>query len=208
VRGFYSRAIKEGWYNRTNPFKEFSRLPEQEVLPKFLTSEQKDKLIEIAQEQGRDIYLFCALCLYAGLRTAEAINARWTWIDFDQGNVVVQGSATFSTKSKRIRSVPTHKTLKEILEHYREADGYIINPTKEVGKWRLRYEPRKAFRAVTKAAGVEWCTPHVLRYTFASGLVQQGVSLYKVQVWLGHKSIDTTMVYSHLAPSDRDIDKL
>ena len=130
VRGFYSRAIKEGWYSRANPFKEFSRLPEQEALPKFLNHEQRVKLMDIAQEQGRDVYLFCALCLYAGLRTGEAINARWTWIDFDQGNIIVQGSATFRTKSKRVRSVPLHKTLRPILELYREADGYIINPAK------------------------------------------------------------------------------
>jgi len=52
------------------------------------------------------------------------------------------------------------------------------------------------------------CSPHVLRHTFASHLVMKGISIYKVSQWLGHRSVNTTMIYAHLAPQDDEINKL
>ena len=49
---------------------------------------------------------------------------------------------------------------------------------------------------------------HTLRHTFASHLVSNGVSLYKVSRWLGHKDLTTTQIYAHLAPGDNDINRL
>jgi integrase/recombinase XerD len=153
--------------------------------------------------------LFIALCLYAGLRASEAANAKWEWFDWRQGTITVQSTDDqFSTKSKRFRVIPLHSRLREILQPLRKPKAYLINPEKtEPGKWRIRYEPKKAFAAVVKAAGVEWCTPHVLRHTFASQLVQAGVSLYKVSQWLGHSDTRTTQIYAHLAPVDDDINR-
>ena len=48
----------------------------------------------------------------------------------------------------------------------------------------------------------------MLRHTFASHLVMKGISIYKVSQWLGHQSVNTTMVYAHLAPQDDEINKL
>jgi len=47
-----------------------------------------------------------------------------------------------------------------------------------------------------------------LRHTFASHLVMNGISIYKVSQWLGHKSVNTTMIYAHLAPQDDEINVL
>jgi len=70
----------------------------------------------------------------------------------------------------------------------------------------VRYEPKRAFKSVVVAAGVPWCTAHMLRHTFASQLAMAGVSLYKIKSWLGHASVTTTEIYAHLAPVDEDID--
>lgn len=211
MQALYNRAAKMGLYVGDNPFEGFDRLPVEEKPPQYLTAEQRDAVIETASTHSRDVYLFCALCLYAGLRTKEAVSARWEWVDFEQGAITVQGddAGEFRTKGKQFRTVPLHDSLRAILEPLSRPEGFITLPEKtEPGKWRIRYEPKRAFTKVVKAAGVPWCTPHILRHTFAALLVSSGVSLYKVQRWLGHKSPKTTMIYAHLAPHDDDINRI
>ncbi len=84
-----------------------------------------------------------------------------------------------------------------------EPEGYLINPEKlGVGKWRIRYEGKKALAAIPKAADAEWCTAHTLRHSFARQLVIAGVSLYKVSQWLGHSSQFMTEHYGHYIQPD------
>lgn len=208
LKGLYNRAVEMGVYSGENPFSKVKRLRIEKTPPKYLTQEQIAAVMKAARGHSEPIHLFCALGIYAGLRTKEIGFARWEWIDFEQGTVTVQGDdeGAFTTKGKRHRTVPLHEMLRAILELVREPQGYIINPIKvENGAWRVRYEPRKAFATVCKEAGVPWATPHTLRHTFASQLVMSGVSLYKVQRWLGHSDPKTAMIYAHLAPTDSDI---
>jgi integrase len=53
-----------------------------------------------------------------------------------------------------------------------------------------------------------WCSPHVLRHTFASLAAQAGVSLFKIGAWMGHTMAEVTELHSHLAAYDSDIDQL
>ncbi len=208
LQAIYNIASHMGVYGKHNPFQGFKRLRVEKKPPRFLTQEQLTLVLDKADAQSRDILLFCALCVYAGLRSNEAANTRWEWIDFESGTLTVQAAkdGSFGTKGKRFRSVPLKESLRDILEPIRKTEGYIVNADKEApGKWRIRYEPKRAFRSVVEAAGVPWCTPHILRHTFASRLVQSGVSLYKVSQWLGHADMKTTQQYAHLAPADEDI---
>lgn len=217
LQALYNRAKKMEWYDGHNPFNGVDKLPTEERDPKYLTADQRDALIEAARKSSRDVYLFCALCAFTGMRTKEAVYSRWEWFDFEQGSITVKGDhkGEFTTKSKKFRTIPLHTRLRDILEPLRRDTGYLLKPEKtEPGKWRIRYEPRGAFRTVAKEAGVlldekgnRFCTPHVLRHTFASLLVNSGVSLYKVSRWLGHKDFKTTQIYAHLEPQDDDIDR-
>ena len=205
----YNYARKLGLYSRHNPFEGFERLPVEEKPVKFLSGEEIDALLAEAKKHSERIHLFISLATYAGMRSREVANCRWEWIDFDQGIITVQGAddGSFSTKGKRHRTIPLHSKLRAILEPHRKQEGYIVNENSKPGVWRLRYEPKKAFKNVAKLAGVPWCTPHVLRHTFASQLVISGVSIYKVSRWLGHADVKTTMIYAHLAPVDDDINR-
>lgn len=209
VQSIYSHAIKLGYFAGPNPFEGFQRLPVDKAPVRYLTAEQRDAFMHEASQRSDDIHLFCAMCLYAGLRASEAAAAQWQWIDFKAGTLTVQGDgAGFRPKSKQFRVVPLHEKLRAILEPYKKKAGYILLPDKvEPGKWRIRYEGRRAFRSVARAAAVPWCTPHTLRHSFASALVGAGVSLYKVQTWLGHADGATTQRYAHLAPRDEDVNK-
>lgn len=210
LKTLYRTAAEMGVYTGRNPLERTKRLKVVKNPPKYLDKAQIESVLTTARAHSDRIYLFCSLAVYAGLRTAEAVNACWKWFDFEQGTLTVQAApdGTWTPKSGAYRTVPLHSRLAEILEPYRQDDGYVINPqNKEPGTWRIRYEPKRAFTAVVNAAGVPWCTPHMLRHTFASQLVMAGVSIYKVSKWLGHADVTTTQIYAHLAPVDEDINR-
>ena len=81
IGAIYNRVTELGWYSRGNPFRGFKRLPTEKRPPRFLSTTEIDAVMEKAAEYGGDTHKVVALCLYAGLRSGEAANARWEWID-------------------------------------------------------------------------------------------------------------------------------
>jgi integrase len=203
----FGHAVKQG-HLAENPVKKVSRVRVESKPPRFLTQEQVRKVLEVAEQHGRDIQLVFALGIYAGLRRLEIVNARWEWFDFDRGVITVTGRGDFQLKGRRFRTVPLHTELKRILEPQRQAEGFLFSPEREEHRGHYRYDFKQAFGTVIREAGVPWVTPHILRHTFASQLAIAGVSLYKISQWLGHRSITTTMIYSHLQAQDDDINRL
>lgn len=203
LQGIWSTLKEQGWTTADNPFRGVRVARKSHELPRWLTTEEIALLLAEARKAGsRDMELFIALGVYAGLRKGEANHARWEWIDWDRGVITVQNSNGFTTKSGKPRPVPLASRLREILEPYRQESGYIIAP-QYLGR---NLDPMK-LRKMVRALGLEWVHPHTLRHTFASHLAQAGVSLYKVARWMGHQSLATTMIYSHLCPVDAEIDK-
>ena len=143
--------------------------------------------------------------LYTGLRANELINLEWQDFDFDNGVLKIVNKKDFQTKSKKFRVIPLNKRLITGLKPYIKKGGLCFS---NEGK-RLHCAPRRAIYSVLKHAGLKGVSWHILRHTFASRLVQEGVSIFKVSKWLGHSSVNTTMIYSHLAPvQDEDINKI
>ena len=210
LRAVIYRAMRQKWYTGQNPFASVDMLPEPKRHPKWLTKEQIAQVLELAEIHSPNAHLFFAMCIYAGLRKDEAINARWEWIDFDAGLLHVQDGHNWKTKTGS-RTLPLHSRLRAIVLEYGPpagGRGYLISPDKAHGKYRYRFEIRKTFAAVAQAAKIEGLTPHVLRHTFASQLAMAGVSLWKISQYLGHTSVRTTQIYAHLRPEgDEDIDR-
>ena len=206
LRAVTEIAIREGWYVGGNPFRGFRALPLNEEPTRWLSSEEIPAVLEIARARGRDALLLFALGIYAGLRKNEIVNARWEWFDFEAGLIHVTMSGTFKTKTGKSRSLPMHAKLREILEDYRQPSGYLIAPEKEPGQYRYRFDVRKNFDGVMKAAGIQMRV-HDLRHTFGSQLASAGVSLYKIGVWLGHTTTEMTKRYAQLQQRDEDINR-
>lgn len=212
------RAIKEKWYFGPNPFQAAERLKLVKKKPRYLDRAQGDRVLEVAELYGRDEHLFVALCLLAGLRKQEALAARWEWFCFYDakqakaawvdGLIKIQASERFQIKDAEERTIPMNARLRAILERYRAESGYVIRPERTEWKDRYRVNNRKSFAAIVKAAKVPWATPHTLRHTFASWLVNAGVDVYKVSHWLGHADVATTRIYAHLRPGDPDINRI
>lgn len=205
LRAFVNHARTNEWYTGENPFTKVKALPEPKKKPRWLNAEQIEAVLEAAEAYSNDALMVFALGIFAGLRKNELTNARWEWINWRGKYIHIQGSETFQIKDHEERTVPLHDRLREILKADREDSGYIVAPGKEPGQYRYRFDIRKGFTAACEEAQIPWCTPHVLRHTFASQLVSNGVSLAKVGTWLGHADLSTTQIYAHLAPHDEDI---
>lgn len=139
---------------------------------------------------------------YTGLRLGELINMKWNWIDFFQNQITVKCSNNFQPKSKKERNVPMSEKVKSILiNRFNLAvhqPGEVVFFRIEGRKLHKETISKQFKRAVRKSNLNENIHFHSLRHSFASLLVQKGVSLYIIKELLGHEDLATTQVYSHL----------
>ncbi|MCK6489183.1 MAG: site-specific integrase [Planctomycetes bacterium] len=180
-------------------------------LPRFLSPDQRDRLLAAAEAKGRDYHLLVACGVYLGLRKAELNALRWTDIDFEKRVAQVVNTEDFTTKSGKPRSIPVCDELLAILQRYRHLAGFVLAPKKKYRpKARYRWEFRDVFvdLVITAKLDVREVSPHVMRHTFASILAQRGVSLFKIGAWMGHSTAQVTELYAHLTAYDEDIRRL
>jgi len=206
MRAILNRMGKLGVRSGSNPAAKVEMLKVPKTPAKFMTREDADRLLAAAQAHGRDETAFVALCMLAGFRKSEAIAARWEWFSEDFKTVTVQSGHSFRPKDSDCRTIPVSERLRATLEPYRAATGYLIAPGVQASpgvQYRVRID--RCMKPLCRAAGLDVVSPHVLRHTFASLLVQAGVSLFKVQAWLGHSEAKTTQVYAHLTAYDPDV---
>lgn len=183
---------------KANPFAEVQELALPEVTPTYFTREDYHRLLNSNMEEWlRDIIVFAVL---TGMRRGEILNLKWPDVDLERKTVRIQSDGTFKTKQGRTRIIPmsegvyclvTGRMIKKTGDYVFSRRGFKINDDLVSKKLKLHL----------RAAGLNDSLHfHSLRHTFASWLVQDGVSLYEVQKLLGHSNISVTQVYSHLQP--------
>ena len=124
----------------------------------------------------------------------------WQDIDFDRKVIVVRNSESFTTKNKKNRVVPMSEHLWRMLVTRRGAGHCDLLFHRDGRKLEKDYVSKTFKRCVLNTELDGKLHFHSLRHTFASWLVQDGVSLYEVQKLLGHSSSKVAEVYSHLQP--------
>ncbi|HEX3035163.1 MAG TPA: tyrosine-type recombinase/integrase [Thermodesulfobacteriota bacterium] len=198
-----NKAVERG-YIKESPFKGIKLLTYEKKPPKFLTGEEVSKLLGAASPWLKPIII---VMLNTGIRDGERRRLKFEDIDFKNKRILIR-----SSKAKDYRAIPMNEEVEKILKWLQE--NYI--PSNSIStKSCLRKEHQKeyvfcnedgspvqhikrAFRNACRKAGLRGASPHTLRHTFASHLVMSGVDLRTVQRLLGHKSISTTIIYSHL----------
>ena len=134
------------------------------------------------------------------MRLGEILNLQWTDIDLERKLIRVGDREGFTTKSKRARVIPMNDQLIEIMWSRKSSAASELVFHRKGQKLREEFVSKK-FKHFARRAGLEERVRfHSMRHTFASWLVQDGVSLYEVQKLLGHSNIAVTQVYSHLQP--------
>ncbi len=191
---FFNKAVAEG-YLIVNPCKNIKRFKLPQRQPLFFTELQFDLLLNVIKEKDiKDLVIFA---VNTGLRQMELITLEWNQINFKDRYLILDNH-NHITKSKKIRTVPLSiKAMQILSEREIKKHGEII--------FTLNGRPisqdfiSHKFRSYILEAGINpKLNFHSLRHTFASWLVQRGVSIYEVSKLLGHSSISVTEIYSHL----------
>ncbi|MBA4312667.1 MAG: hypothetical protein C0417_08555 [Chlorobiaceae bacterium] len=185
-------------YISINPFRKVQKPKTSEVQPVYLNKEDMTSLLgKVTDIQCKNLFLVAVL---TGLRLGELLNLQWSDIDLIKKVIYIKNRETFSTKNRKNRVAPINEQLLNVLILMKEnASSEIVFHSK--GKHLKPNWISKAFKGYVLKTGLnEKLHFHSLRHTFASWLVQDGVSLYEVQKLLGHSNISVTQVYSHLQP--------
>ena len=203
--GMLSFAVRRG-YLTNSVVKNVKKVKAPKNPPRYLSFDEWNKVKEIAKETY--LWPLVAAAYYTGFRNTELRFLTWPEIDFEQNLITIQNKPGFSLKNRQSRTLPLNGELKNILLPLEQDEGYCFtdqNGEQFMPNSKLSAEFK---RLIVKPCGIENFSLHTLRHTFASHLVMKGVSIYKVSRWLGHQSVNTTMIYAHLAPQDDEINAL
>lgn len=145
--------------------------------------------------------------VHTGARAGEQLAIEWGDLDWNNRKVVLRRSRSKGvlgpTKSGRERRVPMTLTLEAALKAMRHLKGDLVfcNPDgSPMTVWQLH----ERLRGARRRAGLRKVRWHDLRHSFGSQFAIAGVPVPQAQKWMGHKSIQTTMRYAHLAPGGRE----
>jgi integrase/recombinase XerD len=203
-RGFYHFLQAEGEL-AADPMENLRSPKQWSNLPRFMNRDQMERLIaapNASRPSGLRDRAMLEMLYATGMRVTELIELRFSAIDMQMGLVRVTG------KGNKQRLVPVHERA---LTSVRE---YLLNARPALLKGRSSPilfvtargagMTRQAFWAAIKSAGkkagiFQGLSPHVLRHTFATHLLEGGADLRSVQAMLGHADISTTEVYTHVA---------
>jgi site-specific recombinase XerD len=173
-------------------------------LPKTLSDAEQDALL--AQFNSRYDSSFRNLCMIrvmldAGLRAGEVVALRPEHVDMRTCKLIVREG-----KGAKDRILWIDDALRDLLGQWldRRPEGQWLFPTRHGSQLATRYLRDMVKRYARKAAVAEWekVSPHTLRHTFATDLYRETSRIRLVQKALGHKSIGTTMLYTHLVDDE------
>ncbi|MCL4512017.1 MAG: site-specific integrase [Bacteroidetes bacterium] len=194
----FNWAVRNG-YLLENPCKSVPKPRVPEKLPIFFSeAEFQILLTNIDSQDMKDLALFA---VNTGLRQMELLTLEWNQVNFGRKALILD-NRTHITKSKKIRSVPLNDKAMAMLQRRKDKTTGSLVFTFD-GKQGKQHPVSQGFkRYVRKAKLNPRLNFHSLRHTFASWLVQRGVSIYQVSKLLGHSSVNVTAIYSHLQPDD------
>jgi len=170
-------------------------------LPKFLTIEEVDRLINSADTSdvsGLRDRAILELLYSSGMRVSELVGLNKNDVDFISGCLKVTG------KGSKQRIVPVGDTALDVLRKYirmKTDDSQILFTGRKFTRLTSR-SIQMMLKKYLNIAGIDKkITPHSLRHTFATHLLDAGCDIRSVQEMLGHKSITTTQIYTHVTAS-------
>lgn len=199
VRGLHRFLIIEGAV-RENPTASLS-LPKSWVpLPRLLTMEEVDRLIEapdLATPPGLRDRAMIEVMYATGLRVSELVNLTLDRVELDNGLVRTVG------KAQKERVVPLGDSAVDAVRAYLDRGRRRSTEPWLFLNYRGKRLTRAGFWLILRGHGErakidKRITPHMLRHSFATHLLERGADLRSVQIMLGHEDISTTEIYTHV----------
>lgn len=203
IRGLYRFGAAEGFV-ASDPTEQIDSARAARALPKYLSLDEVEGLLEAPDTASPDGLRDRAMLelLYAtGLRVSELVSLRVSDLHFEVGYLVCRG------KGRKERVVPYGKSAKRWLERYLEGGRPALLKGANDGLFlsrRGRPMTRQRFFQLLKGYGRKVgirrpLSPHVLRHSFATHLLERGADLRSLQLMLGHSNIGTTQIYTHVS---------
>lgn len=202
LKGFFAYALEQE-YITSSPVGFLESAKKPKAVPKSLSENQVEALLNYQTNNKCDDLRLKALIqlIYAsGLRISEALNLKIGDIT-DESPVILR----IKGKGGRIRQVPLGDHSAAVVREYisvahvhfdKFKTGYLFPSSKKA----MAMTRNTAFMLIKNAAlavGIEDVSPHKLRHSFATHLLEGGANLHAVQLMLGHRSIQTTEIYTH-----------
>ena len=185
-------------YLQSNPFRLVDKPKLPEIQPAYFSRTDFQNLMKYTEKKEfQSLYMFA---VSTGMRLGEILALQWTDVDFVRCVIEVRNSNSFTTKTKKNRTIPISEQLKTVLKERMKSASCELVFHRDTRKFSEEYVSKSFKKTVRRSGLSDNLHFHSLRHTFASWLVQDGVSLYEVQKLLGHSNIAVTQVYSHLQP--------
>ena len=203
LRHFFQFLVKEGRLH-TDPAREVEAPHLSHSLPKYLNVQEVEALLaqpDPATPVGLRDRAMLELLYATGMRVSELLNVRWEDFEPNLGIVRCVG------KGNKERLIPVGKSALRAVDVYiRQARSLLAKrpgvpflflnqrggPLSRVGFWKI-------LAAYGRRAGIRVSlTPHMLRHSFATHLLERGADLRSIQTMLGHSDISTTQIYTHV----------
>lgn len=201
VRNLYKFLILDG-HMKYDPTVNVETPKSWQTLPKFLTREEVERLLEepdITTDEGLRDRAMTELLYASGLRVSEMVNLTFGDVDLDKGLVTCLG------KGSKERQVPVGRAAVEWVRRYlparRRLAGDVSHDRLFVGAGGTPVTRQQYWRRLVdygERAKLGHITPHMLRHTFATHLLEHGADLRSVQLMLGHSDVSTTQIYTHV----------
>lgn len=206
LKSFYKYLLAEDKMDY-NPISNIESPKKWKTLPKYLTIDQVDQLMELpnmATPIGQRDKAVLELMYASGLRISEVTTLKKTNIYLDDNFVRVMG------KGSKERVIPFGEKAREFMTGYltgarplllkKNMNDYVFlnhhgRPFTRQGLWKI-------IKGYARTLGVPGTlTPHTLRHSFATHLLEKGADLRSIQLMLGHANISTTEIYTYVAKS-------
>jgi len=199
ARGFFKFLMLDG-HIKYHPAEDLDTPQKFSYLPKFLTEEEIDRLFampDVSTEEGIRDRAMLELMYAAGLRVSELVTLKQAEVDVHSGVVNCHG------KGSKERRVPVGKSAIHWLQQYASVKaGYGKSPYPNLflhrGKPLTRHLAWTMIKTYAEKIGLQHVSPHTLRHSFATHLLQHGADSRSVQALLGHSDISTTQIYTHI----------
>ena len=202
LKSFFNYLVDESII-KVSPMEEVSSLKSPKKLPKYLSISEVNKLLNIPLNSEFDYRNKAMLeLMYAtGLRVSELVSIEYSNIDFENSIIRING------KGKKERIIPLGEVasyyLKVYLSDYRSKllkrntynQVFLNNHGKPITRQGFNY----ILENIRELTGIEKeITPHVLRHSFATHLLEGGADIRSIQEMLGHENISTTNIYTEV----------